>query len=172
MQPKTTNAVAPSWLINNSGVRHSRLAIEEFADLESYIPFGHSSTNTIRYSLALVGYGDLLLLLCFMMNSILVAAIGLGLLAIASTPTVLTFNGKLKRRKGFVEDNNFPYKDRDGAATEESQKKFSTIIPRSLSITGSIIGCLLSIAEAILCTSNPRRPLFIESWLVFASWVG
>lgn len=106
------------------------------------------------------------------MTSIVVAAIGLGFLAAASIPTVFTFNEKIKRRKEFAEDNNYLYEDKDGAATEDSQKKFSTIIPRSLSVTGSIIGCLLSIAEAVLRTSDPRRSLFIESWLVFASWVG
>lgn len=107
-----------------------------------------------------------------MMTSIVVAAIGFGLLAAASTPTVLTFNEKIKRRKEYAEDNNLLYEDKDGVATEESQKKFSTIIPRSLSVTGSIIGSLLSVAEAVLRTSDPGRSLFIESWLVFASWVG
>lgn len=106
------------------------------------------------------------------MTSIIVAAIGLVLLATASIPTVLAFYGKVKTRKGFAGDYNILYEDKDGAATEESQKKFSTIIPRSLCVTGSIIGCLLSIAEAVLRTSNPGRSLFIESWLVFASWVG
>lgn len=107
-----------------------------------------------------------------MMTSIMVAALGLVLLAIASTPTVLTFIGKIKRRKRFAADDNIPYEDNDGTATEESQKKFSTIIPRSLSVTGSIVGCLLSLGEAVLRTSNHGRYLLIESWLVFASWVG
>lgn len=107
-----------------------------------------------------------------MMASIVVAAIGLGLLAASVTPTVLSFNEKIKRRKELTKDNNIPYEDEDGAATEESQKRFSSIIPRSLSVTGSIIGCLLSIAESVLRTLDSRRSLFIESWLVFASWVG
>lgn len=110
--------------------------------------------------------------LCFMMASIVVAAIGFGLLAAASTPTVLTFNEKIKRRKEYAEDNKLLYEDKDGVATEESQKRFQTIIPRSLSVTGSIIGSLLSVAEAVLRTSDPGRSRFIESWLVFASWVG
>lgn len=105
------------------------------------------------------------------MTSIVVAAIGLGLIAIASIPIALTSNRKIKRWKGLAEDNNVPYEDKDGAATEESQKNFSTILPRSLSATGSIIGFLLSIVEAVLRTSIPERSLFIESWLVFASWV-
>ena len=117
-------------------------------------------------------HGDLLSTLCFIMASIVVAAIGLGLLAASVTPTVLSFNEKIKRRKELTKDNNIPYEDEDGAATEESQKRFSSIIPRSLSVTGSIIGCLLSIAESVLRTSDSRRSLFIESWLVFASWVG
>lgn len=119
-----------------------------------------------------MGHGDLLLSLCFMMTSIVVAAIGLGLLAAISIPTVISFNERIKRRKEFAKDNNILYEDKDGVATEESQKKFSTIIPRSLSVTGSIIGSLLSIAEAVLRTSDPGRSLFIESWLVSASWVG
>lgn len=106
------------------------------------------------------------------MTSIVVAAIGFGLLAAASTPTVLTFSEKIKRRKEYAQYNKLLYEDQDGIATEESQKKFSTIIPRSLSVIGSITGSLLSIAEAVLRTSDPGRSRFIESWLVFASWVG
>lgn len=107
-----------------------------------------------------------------MMTSIVVAATGFGLLAAASTPTVLTFNKKINKRKEYAEDNNLLYEDKDGVATEESQKTFSTIIPRSLSVTGSIIGSLLSVAEAVLRTSDPGRSLFIETWLGSASWVG
>lgn len=107
-----------------------------------------------------------------MMTSIVVAAIGFGLLAVASTPTVLTFNKKIKRRKEYAVDHKLLYEDQDGVATEESQQKFSTIIPRSLSVIGSITGSLLSVAEAVLRTSYPGRSRSIESWLVFASWVG
>lgn len=142
---------------------HLQTAIEEIATL--------TFANTVSQLLARVEHGGFLLP-CFMMTSIMVAALGLVLLAIASIPTILTFIGKIKRRKRFAEDDNIPYEDNDGTATEESQKEFSTIIPRSLSVTGSIFGCLLSLAEAVLRTSNRGRYLLTESWLVFASWVG
>lgn len=144
---------------------HLQTAIEEIA---TYL-------NIHKYCLTIVGTCGawrFLLLPCFMMTSVMVAALGLVLLAIASTPTILTFIGKIKRRKRFAEDDNSPYEDNDGTATEESQKKFSTIIPRSLSVTGAIFGCLLSLAEAVLRTSNRGRYSLTESWLVFASWVG
>ena len=106
-------------------------------------------------------------------ESIIVGAVGIGLVAATSTPAFLTISKNLFSRKkdaGYRPLNGL-YADGDGAATEESQKEFSTLIPRCLALVGSIIGLLLSIAAAVQATIHPHHALFIESWLTLASWV-
>ena len=99
-------------------------------------------------------------------NSLIVGAVGLGLVGISSVPALLRLYG---RRKGSNEE--IQYVDEDGAATEESQKAFSAVIPRYLILASAVIGLLLSIAAAVLSTVRPSGIFFLESWLLVGGWV-
>ncbi|MCJ1243793.1 hypothetical protein MMC30_000990, partial [Trapelia coarctata] len=105
-------------------------------------------------------------------ESIIVGAVGIGLVAATSTPAFLTIGKSLFARRNDADDHHVDglYADGDGVATEESQKAFSTLIPRCLALVGSITGLLLSVAAAVLATIHPHRALFMESWLTLASW--
>lgn len=64
------------------------------------------------------------------------------------------------------------YEDQDGAANEESQKKYSKIIriiKFCLSATW-ITGLVISLSAATLNTSGARTLLFLD-WSIFANWV-
>ena len=106
-------------------------------------------------------------------NSVIVAAIGLGFVGIASIPALLRIYRRSSPRKGhsYDEIHNI-YEDEDGTATEETQKNYSAVIPRYLILVCAVIGLLLSIATSVLSTTQPGGTLFIESWLTFGSWVG
>jgi len=106
-------------------------------------------------------------------ESIIVGSISLGLIAVTSTPALWTICKSLFLRKQDAGSHYVDglYADGDGVATKESQKQFSTFIPRCLALVSSLVGLLLSIATAVLATIHPDHALFTESWLTLASWV-
>lgn len=105
--------------------------------------------------------------------SIIVGSIGLGLVAATTIPAFLTIYKKLWPQKGNGSRISHKlYEDGDGIATEKSQKEYSTIIPRTIALVGSIIGFLLSVAASVISTVQPDRALSIENWITFGSWVG
>ncbi|MCJ1390652.1 hypothetical protein MMC18_003513 [Xylographa bjoerkii] len=104
-------------------------------------------------------------------GSVVVGSVGLGLVALTSLPSFLSIYRRTSRRKDTgYHDANVLYEDGDGAATIDSQREYSTIVPRSFALLGSAIGFLLSIAAAVLNTVHPEGVLCIESWLTFGSW--
>ena len=105
--------------------------------------------------------------------SVVVGSVGLGLVALTTLPSVLSIYRRLSPRKASEYlDVDVLYEDGDGAATIDSQRGYSTIIPRSLVLVGSIVGFLFSVVAAVLNTVNHEGVLGIESWLTFGSWVG
>ncbi|MCJ1379910.1 hypothetical protein MMC17_003013 [Xylographa soralifera] len=103
--------------------------------------------------------------------SVVVGSVGLGLVALASLPSVLSIYRKLRPRKdsGYHKVDVL-YEDGDGAATVDSQRAFSTVLPRSFALVGSIIGFLFSVVAAVLNTVHYDGVLVVESWLTFGSW--
>ena len=105
-------------------------------------------------------------------SSIIVGSVGLTLVAATSTPALFTIYWKYNPRKAQTyHEINGLYEDEDGAATEESQEKYSTIVPRILILTSSVVGLLVSIAASVLSTVHPGRALFVEGWITFGAWV-
>lgn len=105
-------------------------------------------------------------------NSLVVGAVGLGLVGISSVPAFLRLYTRSFPRKGSDYDEIHKlYEDGDGTATEESEKTYSAVIPRYLILFSAVIGVLLSIAAAVLSAVHPGGPLSIENWLTFGSWV-
>ena len=75
-------------------------------------------------------------------------------------------------RKSSVNENQKLYEDEDGAATEDSQKEYLSIV-RNLKyavIALWSVGCLLSLSEAVLTTTATSAGLSLD-WFAFASWV-
>ena len=105
--------------------------------------------------------------------SVIVGSVGLGLVALTTLPSLLSIYRKLSPPKtSGYHDIDVLYEDGDGAATIDSQREFSTIVPRSLALVGSVLGFLFSVVAAVLNTVHHEGVLGIESWLTFGSWVG
>ena len=75
-------------------------------------------------------------------------------------------------KKSSVNENQKLYEDEDGAATEDSQKKYSRIVRilkyAVIALWG--VGCLLSLSAAILTTADTNAGPSLD-WFTFASWV-
>ena len=63
------------------------------------------------------------------------------------------------------------YEDRDGVATEESQKEYSAAIPKYTALICSITGLAASIAISVLASIHPVNKLCVENWLRSGTWV-
>ena len=63
------------------------------------------------------------------------------------------------------------YKDEDGEATTESQKRFNTLLPRVVAFVSSILGGLVSIVDAVSRTPSSPTDRIVEEWLRVACWV-
>lgn len=106
-------------------------------------------------------------------NSLIVGAVGLGLVGLSSIPALLRIYARNFRPKGSGYDEiHEVYEDADGAATEESQNAYSVAVQRYLILTSAVIGLVLATAEAVLSTVHPDGILFFENWFAFGSWVG
>ena len=105
-------------------------------------------------------------------SSVIVGSVGFGLVALTSTPALLALYARVRPQKdsGYQRVDAL-YEDGDGAATVATQKAFSTTVPRSLALLGSVVGLLLSVAAAVISTTHPGRALFVEGWVAFGSWV-
>lgn len=99
--------------------------------------------------------------------SLVVAALSIGLNAAISFHILWRFNRPSAR------DLNKLYEDRDGVATDESHRRYSTSnrIIKSVAIAVWAIGFLVSLATATSRTARAEPTLVTEAWLTFASWV-
>lgn len=95
------------------------------------------------------------------------SAAGLGIVGAFSVPTVVTIARQI--RKGAPKDNF--YEDRDGKATPESIAAFSNRIPRAAILLFASLGLATSISISVLTTLDAQDGLFLENWMVTASWV-
>lgn len=105
--------------------------------------------------------------------SILIEALGLAVVGLTSTPSFVSLYESIRAQKqAGYQCIDVLYEDGDGAATIESQKEFSTAVPTTLGLIGSIFGFTLSIATAVYGATRSERTISAEHWLVLASWVG
>ncbi|KAI0601430.1 P-loop containing nucleoside triphosphate hydrolase protein [Biscogniauxia sp. FL1348] len=100
------------------------------------------------------------------------SAIGLGITAVLTGPSVVHLVAQLRSRSAKTEG----YEDADGKSTPEAIEAFSTKLPKTLIVLCSVIGLCISVTLAALGTLNPGTPaahddgLFLENWLVVAAW--
>ena len=104
-------------------------------------------------------------------TSTAVAAVSLILVGFLSIPASLQIVNQLRTGKPQYQQLNEKYEDQDGTATEESEAAYSDFLPRLTLILISIIGCLDSLALAILATVRSYLTLATEQWLQFATWL-
>ena len=66
------------------------------------------------------------------------------------------------------------FQDKDGVATEESQKKYFYFvrIAKFLLLAIWAVGLSLSLGASIARTADSGTSRTVESWLAFAAWVG
>lgn len=104
------------------------------------------------------------------------AVVGLTALIIVVATTIPTFIHIFHKIRSQQKENGFEelhklYEDRDGIATEESQKEYSAAIPKYIGLSSSFLGFLASIAAAVIDSIRPAENLFIENWISLGSWV-
>lgn len=96
------------------------------------------------------------------------SAAGLGLSALFSIPAIAAVLNQIRR--GAPRDNF--YEDRDGKSTPEAVAKFSNRTPKTVIRLFSSLGLATSTSISVLTTlDSTRYGLFLENWLVTASWV-
>ncbi|KAL2038338.1 hypothetical protein N7G274_008987 [Stereocaulon virgatum] len=91
---------------------------------------------------------------------------------ILTIPTFLNVLGDVRSKFQAKEydDGHRPYEDEDGAATEESQKEFSTAIPKYFTLASSIIGFLASATTAVITSVTSIKAIYLKDWLLSGSW--
>ncbi|KAI1490070.1 P-loop containing nucleoside triphosphate hydrolase protein [Biscogniauxia mediterranea] len=101
-----------------------------------------------------------------------ISAIGLGIIAILTGPSVVHLVAQLRSRSAKTEG----YEDADGKSTPEAIKAFSNKLPKTVVVVCSVIGLCISVALAALGSLGPGRPtahhdgLFLANWLVVVAW--
>ena len=108
----------------------------------------------------------------YLRSSIALGAVGLFFVVCCSAPAVKSLFDRFRPSKGKANQYNYIglYEDEDGKATEESQRNFSTTIPRTLALITVIVGFLISLTYSVLATVGVITAANIESWLQTGSW--
>ena len=93
-----------------------------------------------------------------------------ALVGVLTIPPVWRFAGFIRRGKTTKLDRDAVYEDRDGTATEESMKKYST----KKQFTAIFVGCGVGLAAAlalVIVATIYRFHDITRIWLLFWSWV-
>ncbi|KIW98705.1 uncharacterized protein Z519_00366 [Cladophialophora bantiana CBS 173.52] len=103
-------------------------------------------------------------------SSVAISIACLAVVGALSTPAFRQFLLRIRPKKGQYQELSRRYEDKDGKATEESQRACSDVVVRWTLIIVSAIACLDALATAILTTNRPNLSLTLEQWLQFATW--
>ena len=107
-----------------------------------------------------------------MLGPIIGGGIGLFLVFCLSSPSLLALYRRIRPGKAArYEPLDGLYEDDDGTAILETQRRFSTLIPRVVALTAATFGFLSAASCAVLITIDSAKGPLIESWLRTASWV-
>ncbi|OAP61776.1 hypothetical protein AYL99_03979 [Fonsecaea erecta] len=104
-------------------------------------------------------------------TSVAISIACLAVVGALSTPAFRQVLLRLRAKKDQYQELSQCYEDKDGKATEESQRAYSDFIVRLILIIISTIAFLDALATAILTTTRPQLSLTLEQWLQFATWV-
>jgi hypothetical protein len=104
--------------------------------------------------------------------SIVISGIGVGLIAIATIPSVnaLLKNVSRDKRQGYTQIGII-YEDKDGRPTEEAVAAYSDTVQRTVVYSFTVLGSITCTALAVLSTVEMPTHLVIENWLQFCCFV-
>ncbi|RAL13245.1 P-loop containing nucleoside triphosphate hydrolase protein [Aspergillus homomorphus CBS 101889] len=116
------------------------------------------------------------------MASLVVDALGLGLISCCSVPALLTIINRFREPKvGTGSDSPdtaetpvfglSSYEDEDGNATPESLDTFSASWQRVAIVVLSVLGFGVALSQAIISTESDRREYVIPVWLQMGAWM-
>lgn len=105
--------------------------------------------------------------------SAVVALVAQILIFLTSIPRFLTVCKRARSKaRGDNSDETFKlYEDKDGIATEETQKRYSAAVPKYFALSCSLLGFSASTSIAVFSTVHPTLNLYVEHWLSFGIWV-
>ena len=91
----------------------------------------------------------------------------------ASTPALCDVGRRLGRRREGADgtEPRMLYEDGDGRASEESQARFSTTLPRLVGLVAVLAGLAVADGLAVLNTVQAGRVQVVESWVRVGAWV-
>lgn len=106
--------------------------------------------------------------------SLIAHAVGVGVIAFSTVPSVLHLGQKAGSSKP-VQYNKL-YEDKDGAATPESEAEYSVKWPRIVASIGISLGIVCSIALSVLSTLHHVKVsvsgvTLAEDWATSSAWV-
>ena len=105
--------------------------------------------------------------------SLVFGLVTLLLIFFISTPTFFRlYKRAIVELRGTVSDETSKlYEDKDGIATEETQKGYSAAVPKYIALLCSLLGFSASVCIAVYSTVHPTLDLYLEHWLSFGIWV-
>src|SRR5436189_4793715 len=104
--------------------------------------------------------------------SLISGVTGLALVALNSTPALWLISNRLVRRKyGELSALVHLYEDRDGVATEETEKKFSDKVQKVVIAAFSVAGFFVSVALSVSATLKPDLSPVLDQWIQAGVWV-
>ena len=106
-------------------------------------------------------------------SPVIVGLTALILVFLTSTPTFLRIFKKVaSNAKVNVPDQiSKLYKDEDGIATEDTQKRYSVALPKYIALSCSVLGISASLSIAVFTSVHSSSNLYVENWLSFGTWV-
>jgi len=101
------------------------------------------------------------------------AAVSTGTLAAVSLWIIpfLCRNAYILRNRKSYELADSVYQDEDGAATKESQQRYSVRAQKHLLVFSCVAGTALALADAIQITIKHSATEAVYPWLYVATWV-
>lgn len=106
--------------------------------------------------------------------SLATGATGLGVVALSTTPSIISLASNLVHSKRRQKATNGTYRDKDGVSTEEETAQFSSTIPKIFVAILTIAGALVATTSAVLSTLpnvHGSGSGFVTNWLNASAWV-
>ncbi|KAL1645245.1 hypothetical protein SLS58_003952 [Diplodia intermedia] len=105
---------------------------------------------------------------------LVLAALALGLISLHASSSLFRTLRRSKRAKGdaFASGDaaaDKPYADRDGVATDETTRSYSTRWQTALTVLCALVGACVSLARAVLVTLDGED--VVMTWLTCAIWL-
>ncbi|OAG42647.1 hypothetical protein AYO21_03232 [Fonsecaea monophora] len=103
-------------------------------------------------------------------TSVAISIACLAVVGAISIPALRQVLLRIRAKKDHYQELLGSYEDKDGKATEESQRAYSDFVVRLILIIISTIAFLDALGTAVLTTTRPHLSLTVEQWLQFATW--